>query len=788
MKRLLLFSISLLLALSMHAGDGRFFKKLSGQNVPTENIVERFAEWFSLPEATEWREVSRTTDFTGMERIEYRQYVAGVEVEHSQVLIHAKDGMVRSANGTVMEARRAPAKIRQHSPIYKSGTPTDMLGRQLYFVNTPEGYRYAYKVMSADSHEWVYYDADTQQVIKRVATWHRSAPITGQSVKVEAKTIYSGDVTLDASQDQDGSIYLYDEGRNIHTLCAAYLPTISELNEQGKLYSYFPQGDMPDDFYEATPEQLEAWSDMIDEMLNNNELEHFTDYILDNTSLIKDNDNEFKAFRINDFVINNLTVMDEDGNLVPFTPSGGDDDDEWDDGDDDDNWDDGDDDEDWDDDDDGDDDDSPSLYLFVLYGTDTDNLSQAALTQMAVDMGEIGEIPYTIPISDLYQTVPGEGATLVVLQDNAALSAVDTLAVVSFKPNDSGLLEISNDRVSLTLDYEPAGNPVADIHWGMGKTLDFYNEVFGRDSYDGKGSPVYNLVYNLPESENTILGFDACNAAALATQAPYPMLYGLGGFSYTAVMRPIVELSVMAHEFTHIITGQTANLEYMGESGALNESFSDIMGISVKKYATDATDWYIGEGVGLNSMLQPYSNIRDMADPKNSFDGESPSPDTYGGENWADPTDIDDGDEGGIHTNSSVQNKWYFLVTDGGKGTNDNGDNYDVEGIGIEKSRQIAYLTLTSYATAQSDYAAIRQASLEATEVLYGANSKECKTVAQAWDAVGVAGSPDATGIDKLAIADSHIGLVYDLQGRLLNGQPTQRGIYIINGKKHIIK
>ena len=137
-----------------------------------------------------------------------------------------------------------------------------------------------------------------------------------------------------------------------------------------------------------------------------------------------------------------------------------------------------------------------------------------------------------------------------------------------------------------------------------------------------------------------------------------------------------------------------------------------------------------------------------------------------------------------------MQNKWYYLITDGEQGTNDNGDNYDVEGIGIEKARQIAYLTLTSYATSQSDYAAIRRASLEAAEVLYGANSKERKTVAKAWDAVGVAGSPDAAidAIGEMAVNKNHEGLVYDLQGRVLVGKPTQRGVYIVNGKKVVVK
>ena len=133
-------------------------------------------------------------------------------------------------------------------------------------------------------------------------------------------------------------------------------------------------------------------------------------------------------------------------------------------------------------------------------------------------------------------------------------------------------------------------------------------------------------------------------------------------------MSPVVELSVMAHEYTHIITDMTAKLEYQGESGALNESFSDIMGISVKKHVKEGANWLIAEGVVLNYKQEPYSNMRDMANPKNSLDGKDPNPDTYEGEHWVVP-ETDEDDNGGVHTNSGVQNKWYYLLTDGGSGT-----------------------------------------------------------------------------------------------------------------------
>ena len=143
-------------------------------------------------------------------------------------------------------------------------------------------------------------------------------------------------------------------------------------------------------------------------------------------------------------------------------------------------------------------------------------------------------------------------------------------------------------------------------------------------------------------------------------------------------------------------------------------------------------------------------------------------------------------DFGGIHSNCGVQNKWYYLLTDGDKGTNDNGDAYDVQGLGIEKSRQIAYRTLTVYATRQSQFADIRPASIQAAKDLYGDESVEAKTVAEAWDAVGVYNAtPDGIEEMKTVIA-TDTDVIYDLQGRQVS-RPTT-GIYIQGGKKVVVR
>lgn len=729
MKRFTLFYLSLIVAVVMVAADndGSFFLRFQGQHISTENVVDRFSHWFSLPAGTKWREVNRNIDYTGMDRIVYRQYVGGVEVEHSQVILHAKNGLLRSANGMVMETSRTPVIMR---------TLTSSGDCELLLVNTPDGYRYAHKHFSATNNEWTYRDAETGQVIKRVAALRCLEEPIGPSSTVMGNSLYSGDVPLDVVAGDDGVTYLYDRERNIHTLNGAYIKTYEQMMREGTIYNYFPQGNMPDNPLDAGMEDFFQWLFMVQTLAQNNELEHLEDYIRDFSSYISSPNGEFSSYRINTLSIPKVTLPDGEGNLVPIVPTQ-----------------------------------SDTLLLSFRYGTDLTNISNGIIDDMKVPLAKVTT---PLDITMFTEIIPKEGVTII-----ASLGMGDVLATTSFIPDASGTFEFENERISLAFTYESSGDPTVDVHWGMGKTLDFYEDVFGRKSYDGNGAPVYNLIYLGDQTLNSLISIRPTNAAALSSQAPYPMFYGMGG----DVMKPVVELSVMAHEFTHIITGVTSNLEYAGEPGALNESFSDIMGINVKKYVRNTPDWYIGADV-----IYGYSNLRDMSNPKNGRDGSVPDPDTYGGENWVDPNDYNN-DKGGIHANSGVQNKWYYLLTEGGSGTNDNGYEYSMEGIGIEKSRQIAYLTLTSYATEQSNYKAISEASIEAATVLFGdGKGQEVEAVINAWKAVGVIDPDGETAIEEIVATKNADDHYYDLQGRKFDSRPTVKGIYIHNGRKVIIR
>ncbi len=188
-----------------------------------------------------------------------------------------------------------------------------------------------------------------------------------------------------------------------------------------------------------------------------------------------------------------------------------------------------------------------------------------------------------------------------------------------------------------------------------------------------------------------------------------------------------------------------------------------------------------------SSVNPKLKNIRDMAFTKKSGDSDQYAcPDTYEGVLWAD-TEDELSDYGGVHTNSGVQNKWYYLVTDGDTGTDDKGFTYDVTGIGIEKPQQIAYLTLTEYATEEAQYADIRLCSHQAAQMLYGEESAEAKAVLDAWDAVGVFDEINPpTSIETVTPEPTVRHNYYDLEDRKV--MEPESGFYVKDGHKVIVK
>lgn len=224
-----------------------------------------------------------------------------------------------------------------------------------------------------------------------------------------------------------------------------------------------------------------------------------------------------------------------------------------------------------------------------------------------------------------------------------------------------------------------------------GDTYSYYLNTHSRDSFDDNGAAM----------QASINYGTTANAFWNGTQ--------------TAFGPGFATKDVVAHEWTHAVTQYTADLIYAYQSGALNESMSDIFGAMV-----DRDDWLMGEDT-------PIGSLRSLADP-NQF---------------GDPKYVSDplffcgiGDNGGVHTNSGVPNHTAYLLAEGGSL---NGVN--VTGVGRNSTEQIFYRALTNYLTSGSNFADTANALNSSCVDLFGSGSSTCASVSSATQATEMTAS-----------------------------------------------
>lgn len=250
-----------------------------------------------------------------------------------------------------------------------------------------------------------------------------------------------------------------------------------------------------------------------------------------------------------------------------------------------------------------------------------------------------------------------------------------------------------------------ANQAATDAHFGAEATYDYYFQTFNRNSIDDNG---YKLLSYVHYSTNYV------NAFWDGTR----MTYGDGQVSQG--FNIMTALDVCGHEITHGVVENTAGLNG-GEADALNEAFADIFGTSVEWFARPTQhDWLMGLDISTNGTA-----IRNMSNP-NAIQ----QPDTYQGTYWS--------STGEPHDNDGPCIYWFYLLSVGGSGTNDNSQAYNVSSITMAKAEAIAYRAMTTYMTPSTDYAAVRNYCIQAAKDLYGACSNEVIQTTNAWYAVGV--------------------------------------------------
>ncbi|MCY9591363.1 bacillolysin [Paenibacillus chitinolyticus] len=245
-----------------------------------------------------------------------------------------------------------------------------------------------------------------------------------------------------------------------------------------------------------------------------------------------------------------------------------------------------------------------------------------------------------------------------------------------------------------------------DAHAYAAVVYDYFKNTFNRDSLDGRGMAIKSTVH---------YGSRYNNAFWNGTQ----IAYGDGdGSTFRAFSG---DLDVIGHELTHGITEKTAGLIYQGESGALNESISDVFGNTIQ-----GTNWLIGDDIYTPSI--PGDALRSMENPT-LFNQPDHYSNIYRGSD----------DNGGVHKNSGIPNKAFYLLAQGGTHRG-----VSVTGIGRGDAAKIVYKALTYYLTSTSNFAAMRQAAISSATDLFGANSAQVNSVKAAYAAVGIGSPPPA--------------------------------------------
>ncbi|GHO47932.1 M4 family metallopeptidase [Ktedonospora formicarum] len=249
---------------------------------------------------------------------------------------------------------------------------------------------------------------------------------------------------------------------------------------------------------------------------------------------------------------------------------------------------------------------------------------------------------------------------------------------------------------------------------GLGWSYRLYQQKFGRNSIDNQGQTLKATVHYSSDYNN-----------AFWDERSKRVVFGDGDGDL--FRRFTVAIEVIGHELTHGITAYEADLDYKGQSGALNESISDVFGSLIKQFSrgqtADQADWLIGEGL-FTHKVQGVA-LRSLKAPGTAYNdpilGQDPQPATMDGY-----IEIED-DDGGVHTNSGIPNHAFYLVATA------------LGGYAWEKAGHIWYKAMTDSAMGpQTTFKDFANLTLKQAERLQGDEGKEREAVQQAWEAVKV--------------------------------------------------
>jgi len=294
---------------------------------------------------------------------------------------------------------------------------------------------------------------------------------------------------------------------------------------------------------------------------------------------------------------------------------------------------------------------------------------------------------------------------------------VAPLAAAAFDKRRSVFTAGGDETLPGTLaraEGDPASGDVAvdEAYDGLGATFDFWAQVYSRNSIDDSGLPLRATVH---------FGTDYNNAFWNSEQ----MVFGDGDGQI--FNRFTISLDVIGHELAHGVTEDEAQLQYLKQSGALNESMSDVFGSLIKQYTLKQTatqaDWLIGAGL-LTSRIRGVA-LRSMKAPGTAYDdpvlGKDPQPGHL--KDYVQTMQ----DSGGVHINSGIPNRAFVELA------------VALGGFAWEKAGRIWYETLRdANLRPNANFQRFATLTVNVAGRLYAVGSAEQLAVRQAWAGVGI--------------------------------------------------
>lgn len=275
------------------------------------------------------------------------------------------------------------------------------------------------------------------------------------------------------------------------------------------------------------------------------------------------------------------------------------------------------------------------------------------------------------------------------------------------KTYDARYSNVGNIKTNeiFSLNNEWLNSKAVSAHNNASKVYDYFKNVHGRNSIDNNGGNIISII-NVTDNDSS--AFDNAFYS-------YPVIVYGNGKTY---FKPLAgALDVAAHEISHGVINFSAQLEYTGQSGALSESFADIFGAMV-----DSSNWTIGEDI-VQSNYFPSGALRSLADPHNGaskFNNRSWQP-KHMNEYMMLP-ESENGDWGGVHTNSGIINHAFYLLA--------------TSFVGREAAAKIFYRALTNYLNSYAQFIDLRYAAIQSAEDLYDASYVQ--KVKDIFDNVGI--------------------------------------------------